>query len=77
MKYSVKQARKLNDLTQSQMAEMLGVHRTTYRKIEVNPECATIAQGKKIAEITGIPFDNIFFDRDSTESRAANVQQSA
>ena len=69
MTYSVKQARKLADLTQVQMADALGVSRDTYRRIEENPETATIAQGKRIAEVTGIPFDAIFFRVSSTKSR--------
>ncbi|MBR2929399.1 MAG: helix-turn-helix domain-containing protein [Oscillospiraceae bacterium] len=71
MEYSVKQVRKLADLTQVQMANALGVSRDTYRRIEENPETATIAQGKRIAEVTGFPFDVIFFRSDSTKSRIA------
>ena len=61
MTYTVKQVRKLADLTQVQMAEALNVSRDTYRRIEEKPETATIAQGKKIAEVTGVSFDAIFF----------------
>ena len=60
MTYTVKLARVANGLTQVQMAEKMGVSRDTYRKIELNPECATIAQAKQIAEITGIPVGEIF-----------------
>lgn len=70
MTYTIKQARKLADLTQIKMADALGVSRDTYRRIEKKPETATIAQGVKIAEITGVPFDAIFFGVGSTKSRA-------
>ena len=73
MKYSVKQARLLAGLTQIQMAEKMGVHRDTYRKIESYPESATIEQGKQISAITGIGFDEIFFDTNSTSSRNKEV----
>jgi len=66
MNYSVKQARQLAGLTQCQMAQKMRIHRDTYRKIEGNPETATIAQGRIIAQITGIPFDSIFFSSAST-----------
>lgn len=69
MTYTVKQARKLADLTQVQMADALEVSRDTYRRIEKNPETATIAQGVRIAEVTGLSFDAIFFGVDSTKSR--------
>lgn len=69
MKFSVEQARKHAGLTQKQMAEKLGVCRDTYRKIELSPGTATIEQGERISEITGISFDDIFFDSDSTLGR--------
>ena len=61
MSYTVKQARLLCGKTQREMAKYLQVHRDTYRKIEENPEEATIAQAKKISEVTGIKVDQIFF----------------
>lgn len=66
MQYTVKQARVLMDFTQEQMAEKMGISRWTYRKIEENPESATIKQAKQISEITHIPIDNIFFANGST-----------
>ena len=61
MIFTVKQARKMRDLTQDQMAEALKVHVQTYRKIETRPEMATIEQAKKIAEVTGLTLDELFF----------------
>lgn len=66
MSYTIKQARLMSYLTQQGMAEKMGISRDTYRRIEEKPETATIAQGKKIAEITGISFDAIFFGSYST-----------
>lgn len=66
MIYTVKLARVAKGLKQVEMAEKMGVSRDTYRKIEKNPEEATVAQAKQIAEITGIPATEIFFDRTST-----------
>lgn len=70
MTYTIKQARKLADMTQIQMADALEISRDTYRRIEKKPETATIAQGVRIAEVTGISFDALFFGVNSTKSRA-------
>lgn len=69
MKYTPKMARQFAGYTQMEMAKKLGISRDTYRRIEANPETATISQGKKIAAVTGISFDAIFFGTDSTKSR--------
>ena len=66
MNYSVKQARQMAGFTQAQMADKMDISRDTYRKIEANPCSATISQGMRIAEITGIGFDSIFFAAYST-----------
>jgi DNA-binding XRE family transcriptional regulator len=60
MKLTVKQARLLKEKTQRQMATDLGLHVDTYRKIERNPDAATVGQAKRISEITGIPYNDIF-----------------
>ena len=69
MIYSVKQARRLCDYTQIEMAERIGVSRDIYRKIEAHPQTATIQQAYKIAEATGLSIDQIFFSENSTKSR--------
>lgn len=64
--FTVKQSRVLCGFTQQEMAQKMGINRDTYRRIELNPEKATIAQGKQISDITGISFDAIFFGANST-----------
>ena len=59
--FTVKQARRFANLTQSKMADLLGMHVDTYRKIENNPEKATVEQAKLISKVTGISLDCIFF----------------
>ena len=61
MSFTIKQARKLADKSQNEMAKALKVHVQTYRKIENNPRMATIDQVKIIAEQTGLSFDQLFF----------------
>lgn len=72
MNLTLKQARMMNDLTVKEIAEKLNVCPDTYRKIEKNPERATIAIAKKVSEITGIPYDVIFFGGESSLSRQAS-----
>lgn len=66
MTYTVRQARRLAERTQREMAHSMGISRDTYRKIELNPEIATIEQAKSISRIVGIPMDKIIFARNST-----------
>lgn len=61
MTLSLRQARRLKDKTQKDMAKMLKVHVMTYRKIEENPDLATIEQAKKMAEYLGVNYNEIFF----------------
>lgn len=61
MPLTLKQARVINEISQQKMADMLKIHIDTYRKIERNPDLATIEQARKIAEITSVPVDQIFF----------------
>lgn len=65
MPYTVKQARMLADKSQRDCAEALGVCEQTYRKIENNPEDATIKQAMKLSMFLGIPYDDISFVTDS------------
>lgn len=66
MRYTVKQARMFAGLTQQDMANELCVHRTTYIRLEENPDSITVGQAKVISRVTGVPIDDIFFARDST-----------
>ena len=65
MKLNLRQARRLKDKTQEEMANLLKVHVQTYRKIEETPSIATIEQAKKISEYLNFPYDEIFFDFNS------------
>lgn len=61
MPYTVKQARMLADKSQRDCAEAIGVCEQTYRKIENNPENATIKQAVALSSFLGIPYDDISF----------------
>lgn len=61
MSLTLKQARLLKDKSQEQMAQLLGIHVQTYRKLEENPENVTIGQAKLICNVLEQTYDTIFF----------------
>lgn len=61
MQLTLKQTRLIKEKTQDEMAQMLGVHVQTYRKLEENPENVTIGQAKKISSFLEISYNDIFF----------------
>lgn len=65
MKFTLKQARLLADLTQKEVAEILGVHIQTYMKWERNPEEMSIGTAKQFSRIVKREFEEIFFDEES------------
>lgn len=69
MGLSLKQMRLIKGKTQDEMAELLNIHVQTYRKLEENPDEATIKQAKKISEFLGVSYDDIFLLNNSTKSR--------
>ena len=61
MVISIKAARITRNITQREVAKALNVHRDTYRKIELNPDTATIEQAKKISKLLDVSYDELFF----------------
>jgi len=61
MQFTVKQARVLADLTQAEVAQKLCICEQTYRKIERNPDTATVKQAQAISQLFGLSYDSIFF----------------
>lgn len=58
---TVKQLRRLKELTVAQIAAALGISRVTYAKLENNPGKFTIDQAVEFCRIVGVPFDQVFF----------------
>ena len=65
---NIRQARRMQDIRQKDMADFLGIHVQTYRKIEEHPGMATIEQAKLISKKLGISYDDLFFADNSTLS---------
>ena len=61
MALTLRQWRKAREITQEKMADRLGVHINTYPNWEKEPGKITIENSKKIAEILGVPLDDISF----------------
>ena len=57
LKLGLKAYRANANKSQTEMANMLGCHIQTYRKIERNPKLATVEQMEKICNYLQIPFD--------------------
>jgi DNA-binding XRE family transcriptional regulator len=61
MTLTLRQARRLREKSQEELARQIGVHVNTYRKLEENPDTVTIAMAKRISQVLGISYDEIFF----------------
>ena len=66
MGFTLKQARQYAGYTQREMANILGISRDVYRKIEQHPEKTSIELAKKFSAVVGIGIDQIFFADNST-----------
>lgn len=70
IKLTPKAARQNAGLTQSEMAEKMGMCKQTYGKLENSPENFTFRAALLFCEIVGFSIDNIIFLPDnSTQSR--------
>jgi DNA-binding XRE family transcriptional regulator len=63
MNITLKQARRLREMTQQEMADLMQVGKSTYLKLEKNPSLCTVAQAKRACEILGFDVGQIFFEQ--------------
>lgn len=61
--------RKANQLTQAEMAGMLGVSRSMYSAIEIGAREPGLELAKQIADLFGTTVDELFFDQQCHDSR--------
>lgn len=61
MKISLKAARVNANLTQKEVAGVLGVHEQTYLKMEQNPEDISIKDAKILCKLFAVDVSDIFF----------------
>lgn len=70
MEYTMKLARIKANLTQQQIADKMHICRDKYRKLEENPEKATIEEALSFCSIVNLPLDEVIFTAEnSTLSR--------
>lgn len=62
MKLTLREWRRLKEITQEQMAEVCGVHINTYRNWEEKPSEIKISCAIKLAERLGITLDDIILE---------------
>lgn len=74
MQFTIKQARKYAGLTQEQAANMLGVCRHRYMKIEKDQNEATVAELNGISRITGVPLRDFILVTNSTKVEHVEVR---
>ena len=58
---TIGEARNELGITQTEMADQLGITRQTYAKMEQNPEDLTIGDARMICSVLGRRFQDIFF----------------
>lgn len=64
--YTVKQARQVAGYSQQAIAKEMDIDVGTYRRIEENPDKASVENAKKFCAIVGLPLDRVFFIANST-----------
>lgn len=75
LKWPVEQVRRRAGFTQDQMAEKLGVNRSTYIRMERKPETFSLERAEKFCEVTKMPMEAISFKKieNRPERRGAEV----
>lgn len=68
MKYTLKELRARNSLTQAELANKLGITRQRYHEIEKHPENARCKIMISIAEIFNVDIGEIFLPHNHTNS---------
>lgn len=66
MQMSLRAARTNKELTQAAMAELLGISRETYVKIEADPARASVRMAQQIIDVLGVEVRCVFLPDDST-----------
>ncbi len=68
---TLKQWRRVKEISQAQMAERLGIHINTYQNWENDPGKISVAMADKIIGILGIQPNDIIFKSDPAEEVTA------
>ena len=66
MKLTIRELRRMKDISQEAMAEACGVHVNTYRAWEENPAKIRIENVSAIAKALDVPVEDIFLSANTT-----------
>ncbi len=72
MKNRIKVLRAERDMTQEQLAEMVGVTRNTIISLEKDKYCPSLKLGYRIARIFGVGIDNVFAYEEDKDGPSAD-----
>lgn len=61
VKSNIRKARRAAHLSQEEIAALMGISRNAYRNLEAGPTRVSVEHITKIAQITGIPEEAIYF----------------
>ncbi len=59
--FTIKEWRRVKNISQEEMANACGVHVNTYRTWEEKPEMIKLTNAQKIADRLGVPMSDIIF----------------
>lgn len=72
---TLRKYRNKNNYTQQYVADVIGISRVTYRKWENNEVDFSLSQLSKIAELYGMPIQDIIIQSDFRQIKAVSLQQ--
>lgn len=59
--YTIKQARIGADLTQQEVADLMGVHVQTFARMEKHPEDMTMKEASRFSDVVKVPIEDLIF----------------
>nr|WP_319376262.1 helix-turn-helix transcriptional regulator [uncultured Methanoregula sp.] len=75
MKNRIKVLRAERDMTQEQLAELVGVTRNTIISIEKDKYCPSLKLGFRIARLFGVGIDNVFTYEEDKDGPASETDE--
>jgi putative transcriptional regulator len=75
MKNRIKVLRAERDMTQEQLAELVGVTRNTIISIEKDKYCPSLKLGYRIARIFGVGIDTVFTYEEDRDGPSADNEE--
>jgi putative transcriptional regulator len=74
MKNRIRVLRAEHEMTQEQLAELVGVTRNTIISMEKNKYCPSLKLGYRIAHVFGVGIDDVFTYEESVDGPSADEE---